>query len=159
MEISKTFDVIAPRDRVWRFITSPEKVVPCMPGCEQVEELAPGRYKALLKIKVGPIKTSFSVDVETTDERAPEFASYLIKGQEGGKASHLTAESTLSLEAIDDQRTRVTYASRIKLVGRLGMFAGGVMKKMADSMSDQFVAAMRAALEPEGARPDREKEI
>jgi uncharacterized protein len=157
MEISRTFDVIAPRDRVWEFITCPQRVVPCMPGCEQVEESAPGQFKARLKVKVGPIKTSFSVDVTTTDERAPEFAAYLIKGQEGSRASHLNAESTLSLEAIDDQRTNVTYASRIKLVGRLGMFAGGVMKKLADSMSDEFVDALRAELEPQGARPTQQK--
>jgi carbon monoxide dehydrogenase subunit G len=119
-----------------------------------VEEVAPGQYKALVKIKVGPIRTSFFVDIKTTEERAPEYAAYLTKGQEGGRASRLSAESSLSLEAIDDECTDVTYTSHIKLVGRLGKFADGVLKKIADSISDRFIAAMRAKLEPERATPD-----
>jgi cytochrome c553 len=31
----------------------------------------------------------------------------------------------------------------------LGKFAGGVMNKLADSMSEQFIAAFRAQLEPQ----------
>ena len=155
MEICKTFDVIAPRDAVWKFITSPQRVVPCLPGCEDVEETAPGEYQARLAIKVGPIRTSFAVDVTTADQREGEFARYLITGQEGGKASRLNAESTLSLATIDAEHTKVTYNSRIKLVGRLGMFPGGVLKKLADSAIDEFIVALRAELEPEGARSDR----
>lgn len=156
MKIRKTFDVIAPREEVWEFMTSPTKMVPCMPGCEHVEEVAHGQYKAVLKVSAGPIRTSFSVAVETTGQRAPEFASYRIKGHDGGKASRLNAESTVLLEVIDHERTDVTYTSHVNVLGRLGRLAGGVMNKIADSMGDRFIAAVRAELESEGARLDRE---
>ena len=34
MKIEKTFTVEAAQEDVWQFITSPEKVAPCIPGCE-----------------------------------------------------------------------------------------------------------------------------
>jgi len=151
MDIERTFQVAAPQGEVWEFITSPERVAPCLPGCEGVEMTAPGQYRALIKVKVGPIKTSFKVEVETVEERPPEFAAYRTRGEEGGKASRINADSTLALAAIDDTHTEVTYTSKINVVGRLGKFAGGVMKKMAESMSDQFVAALRERVEPPAA--------
>lgn len=149
MDIERTFTVAAARERVWQFITSPDEVAPCLPGCQRVEIVGPGKYKALIQVKVGPIKTSFNVDVDTVEERPPEYAAYSTRGEEGGKASRLSAESTLALRAVDEGHTEVTYTSKINVVGRLGKFAGGVMKKMAESMSDQFVDAFRKRVEPQ----------
>lgn len=149
MKIEKQFRLNAPRDAVWAFITTPERVAACLPGCEAVEPLGDARYKALIKVQMGPIKTNFQVEVEATEERPPEFATYVTQGEEGGRASRLRATSTLTLAAAGAQQTDVTYSSDISIVGRLGKFGLGVMKKKADSMGNEFVAALRAQIEPE----------
>lgn len=157
MKIEKQFRLNAPRDAVWAFITTPERVAACLPGCETVEPLGDAKYKALIKVQMGPIKTDFHVEVEATEERPPEFAAYVTQGEEGGRASRLRATSTLTLAAAGAHQTDVTYASDINIVGRLGKFGLGVMKKKADSMGDEFVAALRAQLEPAaGDRPSEE---
>ncbi len=150
MIIDKTFIVAAPQGQVWEFITSPDKVAACVPGCLGAEEIEPDRYKAEIKTKVGPIKTTFKVDIETIEKRPPEFASYQSKGEEGSKASRIKATSSLNLKAIDAGHTEVTYSSDIAIMGRLGKFGSGMMKKVADSIGDEFVAEMLAQLEPEG---------
>lgn len=147
MKIEKCFDVAAPHDEVWRFITSPQQVGTCVPGCEEVELIGEDQYKATLKVQVGPIKTSFKVDVEATEQRAPQFAAYVTKGEEGGRASRINATSTLLLKPLDATRTEVTYASDISIVGRLGKFGAGIMKKKADSIGDEFVTALKEQLE------------
>jgi len=149
MQIARTFAVAAPIERVWQFINTPEQVGPCMPGCQRVEITAPGKYNAVISVKVGPIKTTFNFTIETVEERPPEYAVFSIRGDEGGNASRVTAENTLTLKSVDKNNTEVTYTSKVSIVGRLGKFAGGVMQKMAESMSDQFVGAFRARLEPE----------
>lgn len=149
MQIERSFTVAAPIERVWQFINSPEEVGPCMPGCQKVEVIGPGKYTAVISIKVGPIKTTFNFSIDTVQERAPEFAVFLIRGDEGGSASKVTAENTLTLKAQGKTATEVTYSSKVSIVGRLGKFAGGVMQKLAESQSDLFVAAMRARIEPE----------
>jgi carbon monoxide dehydrogenase subunit G len=106
-----------------------------------------------MAIKVGPIKTSVKADVTEVEQRAPSFASYSIKGEEGGRASRMTAEASLALTAVAEDQTDVGFNASVVLVGRLGKFAGGVMDKLADSMSEQFITAFRYELEPRPEAP------
>jgi len=143
MQIAKQFTVNAPQSTVWRFITSPHEVAACIPGCDSVEVVGEGTYRAAITMKVGPIKTTFHLTITTTEERPPEFAAYRTQGEEGGKASRLNATSTLTLEAIDDASCSVAYVSDIAIAGRLGKFGAGVMKKIADKEGEKFAAALR----------------
>ncbi len=143
MKIEKTFTVDAPQQAVWDFITSPEQVAPCIPGCAGAEETAPGKYQAVIKIKVGPIKTTFKVAIETSEERPPEFAAYTTAGEEGSRASLIKASSSLSLRQLDENKTEVTYTSEINMLGRLGKFGSGLMQKVADSIGNEFIATMQ----------------
>lgn len=147
MKIEKDFSINAPREQVWNFITSPERVAPCIPGCEQVTQVAPSKYQARIKVAVGPIKTVFNVDIQAVEERPPEYAAYLTKGEEGSRASRIKAESSLRLQAVSPLQTKVQYISEISVVGRLGKFGVGMMHKIADSMGDQFVEALRDRIE------------
>jgi len=109
----------------------------------------PGQYKGVMNIKVGPIKTSINAEVAEIEQRAPEFVSYSMKGEEGRRASRLSAETSLSLTGVSSDETDVEFSSHVVIVGRLGKFAGGVMNKLADSMSEKFITALRLQLEPQ----------
>ncbi len=147
MKIENTFSVHAPQQLVWEFITSPEQVAPCIPGCDGAEQTGESSYKASIKVKVGPVKAKFVVDIERTEERPPEYAAYLTKGEEGTKSSRLKAESTLTLIDLGDGNTEVTYSAEINLLGRLGKFGSGIMQKVADSIGNEFIAALKERLE------------
>ena len=157
MKIEKTFTVSAPQEQVWSFITDPQKVAPCIPGCEGAEEKERGKYAAAIDVKVGPIRTTFHVEIEQTEERPPDFATYLTKGEEGSRASRISATSTLALKTMSANSTEVTYASDINIVGRLGKFGSGMMQKIADNLGEEFVANLKSKLEgplvPEASPP------
>ena len=142
MLIARTFVLDAPLERAWAFLNAPEEVGACLPGCHTVEVVEPGKYKASVGIKVGPIKAGFDVQVETQEERAPEYASYTMRGADKDGGSKISADCTLSLKSLDETHTEITYSSKAHIVGKLGKFAGGVMQKFADSINDQFIAAM-----------------
>jgi carbon monoxide dehydrogenase subunit G len=147
MKIEKTFTITAPQEQVWSFITDPQKVAQCIPGCEGAEEKERGRYAAAIIVKVGPIRTTFDLDIEQTEQRPPEFASYASKGAEGGRASRISAVSTLALKSVSANSTEVTYTSDINIVGRLGKFGSGMMQKIADGIGEEFVAELKGRLE------------
>jgi carbon monoxide dehydrogenase subunit G len=150
MKIEKTFTVGAPQEQVWAFITDPQKVAKCIPGCDGAEEKGHGKYAATINAKVGPVRVTFHIEIEQTEERPPEFASYQSKGEEGTRASRISAASTLALKSVSAS-TEVTYTSDINIVGRLGKFGGGMMQKIADNMGDEFVANLKGELESPGA--------
>jgi hypothetical protein len=152
MKIEKTFALSAPQEQVWSFITDPQKVAQCIPGCEGAEEKERGKYAAAINVKVGPIRTTFHLDIEQTEQRPPEFASYLGKGEEGSRASRISSVSTLALKSLSGNSTEVTYTSDINITGRLGKFGSGMMQKIADGIGEEFVAALKGRLErPEAA--------
>jgi uncharacterized protein len=154
MKIEKTFTVEVPLAKAWAFITAPASVAPCIPGCEGAEQVDDTHYKARVALAIGPIKTAFNVDIEQVEARAPEFAQYQIKGDEGSQASRVKSLSTLSLKALSDSQTEVHYVSDVTIVGRLGKFGSGMVQKKADAIGDEFVAALRARLAaPEEVRP------
>jgi hypothetical protein len=143
MKIEKSFQIDAPQDQVWEFLSSPERVGECFPGCEAVTALGGNKYTAAIKVEVGPIKTVFNVDFEENEKRPPEFLAYTSQGEESHKASRLKAVSTLSLSPVDESRTQVVYTSELSIVGRLGKFGAGMMKKKADVLGDEFAEELR----------------
>ena len=143
MKIEERFVVDAPIERVWTFIMSPEEIGPCVPGCGQVETLDPDRYRATIAVRVGPVETRFNLEVEVEQRREPCFAAFVTRGEEGGRASRLSARSTLALERLDGGRTEVAYASDVSVVGRLGTVGLGLMRNKAKSLGAQFAGALR----------------
>ncbi|MDR2187784.1 MAG: carbon monoxide dehydrogenase subunit G [Azonexus sp.] len=142
MYIERTFIVDSPLQRTWDFLNEPEKVGACLPGCHTVEVVGPGKYKATVGLKVGPIKAGFNVEVETIEQTPPVYSVYTMRGDDKDGGSKVSAESTVSLKDIDGVRTEITYASKVQIVGKLGKFAGGVMDKFADSINAKFIAAL-----------------
>jgi carbon monoxide dehydrogenase subunit G len=160
MRIEKSFSINAPQDEVWKFVSSPKNVGMCFPGCQGVTALGEDKYKAAIKVQIGPIKTVFNVDFEETEKRPMEYSAYTSSGEEGNRASRLKARSTLTISPIDKFRTQVDYTSELSIVGRFGKFGAGMMKKKADSMGDEFVQVLRTqiegpAVETAAAMPER----
>jgi uncharacterized protein len=147
MRIKDRFVVAVPRERVWVAIKDPAVVAPCIPGCLGVEVISPRLYKAKIRVQVGPIKADFNVDVEIVSETAPEEVRSRTRGEEGSRASSLSAENTLRLTALSDNETEVFYASEAAVVGRLGKFGLGVMKKKAESLGRDFAQAFKTKVE------------
>ena len=142
MYIERVFVLDAPLSSAWSFLNEPKEVGACLPGCHTVELVKPGTYKATIGVKVGPIKAGFDVQVETIEERPPQFAAYTMRGADKDGGSKITADCTLTLKEIEGQRSEITYTSKVHIVGKFGKFASGIMQKFADGINDRFVAAL-----------------
>jgi len=97
MRIEGTFTVAAPRERVFAEITNPALMASCIPGCEAIEVVDPKTYRARILIEVGPIKARFNLIVEVTQEEPPARVLCVTRGEEGTRASMLSANSELQL--------------------------------------------------------------
>lgn len=147
MKIEDSFIVQASRDRVWAAIIDPARIAPCIPGCESIEISGPNCYRARVSFAIGPIKAAFNLEVEVTEETPPSFVASTTRGEEGTRASVLTAHNELHLVTLEDGSTEVRYVSDVSIVGRLGRFGLGVMKKKAAALGVEFAEAFRARVE------------
>lgn len=147
MKIENTFVVRAPRDLVWRYIVDPGRMVSCVPGCESIKQKDSRTYRATVRIEVGPIKSKFNLDVSVDVEEPPSVILSTTRGEEGTRASTLSSTNRLELRALDERTTEVAYSADVTVVGRLGRFGLGMMKKKAESLGASFVRAFTAMVE------------
>jgi carbon monoxide dehydrogenase subunit G len=146
MRIEGSFIVAAPPERVFAEITNPALMAGCIPGCEAIEVVDPKTYRARILIEVGPIKARFNLVVEVTEEVPPARVVSITRGEEGTRASVLSANNELVL-APTDGGTEVKYVSEVSVTGRLGKFGLGIMKKKADALGAKFAENFRGKIE------------
>jgi hypothetical protein len=148
MLIDGQFPVAAPPHILLAHLFDAHLMASCLPGCETLEPLAEDRYRAVVVIAMAGIKARFDLQVEIT--RRDEANVWAVtRGEEGGNASTLQADSQVSLEAVPDG-TLVRYRSEVAVTGRLGRFALGMMKKKAQSLGDEFALNLQRKLEAIG---------
>lgn len=147
MNIEEHFTIPAPIERVWAFIRDPDRVAPCIPGCESVETISATSYRSTIAVALGPIKARFVVVVEITDEKPPTRLTCVTKGEEGGRASIISATSELRLVETSEGKTEVHCTSEVSIVGRLGKFGLGIMKKRAAHLAGEFAGAVQQRMQ------------
>ena len=57
--IEKTFEVSHPIDRVWSYLSNPEKIVTCVPGASLTEKIDEENYKGKVSLKFGPVSAKY----------------------------------------------------------------------------------------------------
>ena len=89
------------------------------------------------------IKARFDLQVRSPSAIADDVWA-MTRGEEGGNASTLQADSEVTLSPIARRHACASYRSEVSITGRLGRFALGMMKKKAQSLGDEFAANLRA---------------
>jgi carbon monoxide dehydrogenase subunit G len=154
MRVDGAFEIDIPRETLFRSITDPALMAACVPGCESIERINATTYRAVVKVALGIITARFDLVVEVTKEIPPESVQSITRGEEGGRASQLTARNEVLLVDLGAGRTRVQYLSDLSVTGRFGKFALGIMKKKAQSMAAEFADNLRARIVAMPARGD-----
>jgi hypothetical protein len=152
IEIQETFQVRAPIEAVWQFLLDPQRVVVCMPGAELEEVVDDRTFLGNIKIKVGPITTSYKGRVQLTEVDQQQYAVQMVA--EGREASGGIAKGTMSsrLRALPDGQTEVVTETSIDIAGRIMQFGRGMIQDVSHQLFQQFVACAKEQLEaPEGA--------
>ena len=68
MEFENQFDVPAPIDEVYAALLDVQRVAPCVPGAEVLEQTGDDTYKVAIKVKVGPMSMTYTGDVEFVEK-------------------------------------------------------------------------------------------
>ena len=84
MELSDRFAVNATADAAWAFFWDLPRVAGCLPGCESIEAIGDGAYRAQMTQRVGPFQVAMSMEVSI--QESVEKQRVVVTGQ--GKDRH-----------------------------------------------------------------------
>lgn len=146
MIVEQVFTVEAPLETTAAFFVDVQRVAACVPGVEDVEEVEPGRYRAVLAVRLGPIRASFEGSMALDDSEAPARLKAAGEGRDRATGSVAKVQFTADLTEQEPGRTTVTAVADVALRGRMAQFGTGVMRAAAGDLVEEFAACANASL-------------
>lgn len=154
--INESFTVNAPVERVWRFLTSPQEVVRCLPGAELTEVLGEREYAGRVKVKVGPVTAAYAGKARLTEVDDALYQMTLVgEGREtsGSGSAKMTMRGSVAASAGGGSDVNVN--ATIDIAGKVMQFGRGLVESVSQQLFKQFVEQARAHLEaPSVAREE-----
>lgn len=128
-------ELAAAREVVWKMLNDPLVLKECIPGCEELQEVE-GGYKAVAKMKVGPVSARFIGQVKLSDLDPPN--GYRISGEgEGGIAGFAKGGATVQLRD-GETGTLLSYRVDAQIGGKLAQLGQRLISGTAKKLADQF---------------------
>jgi carbon monoxide dehydrogenase subunit G len=144
----------APREAVFAKVRDARFFASCVEGVQELNEIDPEHYTAVLETKVAYLKFKFNVAVEVVRIEPPREIEARIEGTPLGIVGRLTASSVTRL-AEANEGTKVSYEIDAALTGKLGSLGQPVLRAKAKEMERQFAQRLRAAFAGATSEPAR----
>ena len=146
MHFEGTTNINAPRQKVWEFLTDPQKVASCAPGVETVEVIEPNKkFKATAAIGLGSVKARFTGDGEFLELEAPNRAKVKGHGNAPGSAADVMSEMFLSDGP--DGSTDLKWTAEIVILGQLASLAARMMAPVTQKLTTEFFNEVKKRIE------------
>ena len=147
IRIEEVFDIQAPPDRVWAYLTDPRQVVHCLPGAELTSVQDETTFLGKVKVKVGPIVTAYAGKVILTGrDDANRIVSMVGEGRESGGTGSAKMTMTSTVSEVAGGATQVRVVADVDIVGRIAQFGRGMIESVNKQMLRQFTECVRATL-------------
>jgi carbon monoxide dehydrogenase subunit G len=146
MKLEGAYEIPVPRQKVWDAFLDPETLRQAIPGCEKLEAVGGGEYKATMKIGVAAVKGTFEGKVRLSDLKAPE--SYRMAVEGSGGPGFVRGDTVITLSEAG-AGTKVSYSADVQVGGLIAgvgqRMLGGVSKMMADQFFNRMSELLQAA--------------
>lgn len=136
----------ADRQTVWNALNDPDILKRCIPGCEEVVQLAENQLQVRLMVKIGPVRSRFAGTMSLQDIHEPERCELVFEGT--GAAGFAKGGSSVVLTEQGNQ-TKLNYVAKASIGGKLGQIGGRLIESSARKMADEFFSEFQAVLSGE----------
>lgn len=154
MQMSDQKEIAATPAEVYAALLSPEVLLACVPGAQEVTGGVEEGFEAKVTQKVGPVKATFKGQVTLSD--LVEGEKLTISGEgKGGAAGFAKGGAQVSLAA-SDGGTMLSYEVEAKVGGKLAQLGSRIIDGFAKKMADQFFVNLQTHLAPEAEEAEPE---
>ena len=134
---------------VYDTLNDPEVLRQCLPGCEKFDEIAPGRYEAILKAGVAGIKGTFTGTVTLSDTVSPSSYTLTVEGTFSG--GFVKGVGKMILTPDGDSKTKIAYSGDGQIGGPLASVGQRLMAPAARMLINTFFKCMDGKLQQRSA--------
>ena len=145
MHFEGVFDIKAPRQKVWDFVSVPNNIAKCLPDLQKLEVIAPDHFKATVKAGVGFIKGTFNFEFKMFDMQPPTHAKLSAHGS--GTGSTIDLETTMDLSYLPDGGTRMAWKADAKVGGLIASVGQRLLEGAAQKVVSSLFTCIKKQLE------------
>jgi carbon monoxide dehydrogenase subunit G len=159
IKIEERFELDAPPEAAWVFLTQPARIVVCLPGAELTEEIDERNYAGAVTVKLGAVTMHYRGTVEFTElDHERRIIRMEGKGREkrGGGTVSLTMES--SVRELAEGRCEVTVEADIRLAGKIVRFGRGMIQAVTAEVFKEFTNRLTEELAADPATNEEDDE-
>ena len=150
MDISGEYRLALGRQDAWRALMDPEVLRRCIPGCEELEQIGADRYRARVRLVIGPMKATFHTDLKIVAANPPE--SYRLEGDgRAGAIGFGQGYADVKLSESGDS-TVLSYSSDFQVGGRLAQLGSRLVLAATRKIADDFFSRLAADLDGKAER-------
>ena len=139
MIIQGKYIIDVPADRIWSLLMDITVLERITPGISQLIPIETDKFRAISKIKIGPVKGEFEGQLEMKDKVENSMATLVINQK--SKIGNVAASIKMQLNTIDNS-TEIEYKGEAKLSGKLAMMGQRIIGGVINSLSKQFFTAL-----------------
>ena len=147
MLIEETFRVKAPIQRVWEFLSDPERIGSCIPGFERIEPAGDDAYVTTIQVNVSMFSITAKCKTTVTEMNPPYHLKSVTEGEYDVGSGTFRQETVIDLKEISADEVEVSYAADTRLGGGLAGFAENIVGSMAKGWGERFAQNIREKLE------------
>lgn len=151
MEFTGEFETSRPREELFAYCADPDIIADCAPGLEEMNQISPSEYEAVITVGVGSVKPTFDVEATVVEFEEPRHLSMKAEGS-GGRKGAFDATATMTLHETDSGGTLLEWEASANVSGiiaSLGQRAlGSVTKRLVGEMFDNLEEKVESDVEP-----------
>jgi hypothetical protein len=136
MELIQTFQMAAPRERVWAALNDPVILKSCIAGCESFEPDGPDAFRCVVAASIGPVKARFNAKVTLSGIEVPTRYTLAFDGQ-GGAAGFGRGSAEVELTDVAGG-TALCYRAKAQVGGKLAQVGSRLIDAAASKVASDF---------------------
>jgi len=145
MELTNEFTVDVALEQAWAILTDVERIAPCLPGA-QLREVEGDEYRGVVKVKVGPITTSYEGTARFVElDEASRRVVLKAEGRETRGQGNANALVTATMSPAGSS-TLVTVVTELSITGKVAQFGRGVLADVSAKLLEQFVVNLETTV-------------
>jgi carbon monoxide dehydrogenase subunit G len=138
------YELNAPKEKIWKFITDPAEISKCLPGLKSLEVEGEDRFAAVVRLGVGPIKTGFKLRIEIT--RMTAVGKARLKALGAGSGSSIIIDTTIELKE-NPTGSELLYSANANVAGAIASLGQRVIKDTAEKTVAEVFECVKSKVE------------
>jgi uncharacterized protein len=136
--------ITAGPEKVWAFVTDPDKVARCMPEVKEVTVKDSTHVDAVVQVAVGPVRGNFKLKVELMPRASDRRIDMKISG--GGFGSAVDLNAGADVVDAGNGTTLLKWSGQAVARGPVAAVGGRVLDAQARKLIEQAFANIRQQL-------------